>query len=359
MFVNEAWYVGAWSDEVGSSPLARTLLEQPIVFVRLGAGPPVALEDRCPHRGLPLSRGEVIDGALQCGYHGIQFDGTGRCLRVPGQAHTPEALRVRSYPVVEKNELIWIWMGAPETQARADPALIPDFPWHDGRDVWPHRVHVQNVACHYQLVIDNLLDLTHLAFVHKSTIGGDPDAHTRAEFNIENTPRGVRFIRWLLNSAPPPLYGKQVGFAGRIDRWMEFEYVAPGAVLQFTGAVDANTGAYDRGVRDGGFALRIFHNVTPETADRCWYFWSACHGHRRDDATITEALFVGVKTAFKEDESILEAQHRSLKRKAAPLYGTKHDSARVRADRVLNDMLEAERANESTARTPSAQGVNA
>ena len=339
MFVRNAWYVAAWPNEIASQPFTRTLLDEPIVLWRTAGGRLTALEDRCPHRGLPLSRGDVSGEALQCGYHGIQFAVDGRCVRVPGQDHTPDAMRVRAYPIVEKDGLVWIWMGRPQA---ADPKLIPNFPFHEGAGRWPHKTRTQSIRCDYRLVIDNLLDLTHLAYVHTSTIGGDPDAHTRAEFNLEPTLRGVKFIRWLLNSNPPPLYQKQAQFKGRVDRWMEFEYVAPASVLQFTGAIDADTGAYDRGKREGGFALRIFHNVTPETADSCHYFWSTCHGHRQEDPAITEALFAGVSAAFKEDESVLEAQHASLKRKPSPLYGTKHDSARVRAERVLNDMIEVE-----------------
>ncbi len=110
------------------------------------------------------------------GYHGISYTGDGRCAGIPGQKHVSTKIRVRSYPVVERDELIWIWMGEPEA---ADAQLIPPYPYHNDHAEWPHLTHTQRLRCDHRLVIDNLLDLTHLAFVHKGTIGGDPDATPR------------------------------------------------------------------------------------------------------------------------------------------------------------------------------------
>lgn len=339
MFVRRAWYVAAWASEVGSQPLARTLLGEPLVLFRVGDGTAAALEDRCCHRGLPLSRGEVVADTLVCGYHGLAYDRSGRCVGIPGQDTVPPQVRVRSHPVVEQDELLWIWMGEPEA---ADPVLIPAFPFHNDRQRWPHRVCTQRIACSYRLVVDNLLDLTHLAFVHKRTIGGDPKAHTGADFDVSPTERGVRFMRWLPDSVPPPTYVQAVGFKGRVDRWMEFEYIAPGVVHQFTGALDVEARARETGLRDGGFALRIMHAITPESADSCHYFWSGCHGYRQDEPAVTDQLFAALSATFAEDAIILEAQHASLRHAPGPLFSTVHDRARVAAERTLNRMLAAE-----------------
>jgi phenylpropionate dioxygenase-like ring-hydroxylating dioxygenase large terminal subunit len=341
MFVRNAWYVAAWSRELNDGMLARKLLNEPVVLFRSSSGAVSAVEDRCCHRGLPLSKGEVVGENIVCGYHGIAFNGSGRCVAIPGQSFVPPAMRVRSYPVFEQDGLVWIWMGEPE---RADTTTIPRYEFHNDPAQWPHCVRTQRIACDYRLVIDNLLDLTHLAFVHKRTIGGNPDAHTKAEFNVTATERGVKFIRWLLNSVPPPTYVDAVGFTARVDRWMEFEYVAPGVVYQFTGALDVGKGAYERGNRSGGFALRIFHGITPETADSCYYFWSGAHGYRQDDAEETDKLFAALSMTFDEDAVVLEAQHESLRQRPAPLYSTKHDKARVIAERKLNSLLEQEHA---------------
>jgi phenylpropionate dioxygenase-like ring-hydroxylating dioxygenase large terminal subunit len=344
-FIRNAWYVAAWSSEIGGRPFARTLLGEPVAVFRGASGSVAAVEDRCCHRGLPLSMGQVRGDTIVCGYHGISYDTQGRCVGIPGQPHVPPAMRVRAFPVIEKDELVWIWMGKRE---RADASSIPSFAYHNDHLRWPHRTHTQALRCDQRLVIDNLLDLTHLAFVHQRTIGGDPDAHTQAKFSVTPTDRGVSFIRWLLNSVPPPTYVNAVGFKGRVDRWMEFEFIAPGVVLQFTGALDVGTGAYDLGKREGGFALRIFHGITPATADSCHYFWSGCHGYRQDEPAVTDELFGALAATFAEDAAVLEAQHASLRARPAPLFSTTHDRARVLAERALERLLTAERAAEET-----------
>jgi vanillate O-demethylase monooxygenase subunit len=248
-------------------------------------------------------------------------------------------MRVRAYAVMEQDELVWIWMGRRED---AEPHTIPPFPYHHDHAKWPHHTRWRRLRCDYRLVIDNLLDLTHLAFVHKSTIGGNPDAHSNAKFSVAETERGVKFERWLLNSVPPPTYVDAVGFKGRVDRWMEFEFVAPGVVYQFTGALEVGQGAYELGKREGGFALRIFHGITPETDDSCHYFWSGCHGYRQSEAAVTDAIFATLDSTFSEDAVVLEAQHASLRRRPTPLFSTTHDRARVIAERALSRLVAAE-----------------
>jgi phenylpropionate dioxygenase-like ring-hydroxylating dioxygenase large terminal subunit len=340
MFIRNAWYVAAWASEIGARPFARTILGEPVVIFRRASGALAAVEDRCCHRGLPLSLGEVRGEAIVCGYHGISYDGNGKCLAIPGQPHVSSRMGVRAYPLVERDELAWIWMGDP---GEAQPELIPAYPYHNDHVEWPHLTHTQRLRCDYRLVIDNLLDLTHLAFVHKRTIGGDPDAHTTAQFSVTTTERGVKFIRWLLNSVAPPTYVDAVNFKGRVDRWMEFEFVAPCTVYQFTGALDVGKGAYDKGNREGGFALRIFHGITPETPDSCFYFWSGCHGYRQNEPDVTRAITAALTSTFAEDAVILEAQHASLRARPDPLFSTTHDRARVIAERALDKLLACER----------------
>src|SRR3546814_275858 len=121
------WYVASFSREVQSgSPLRRVLLDTPVLLYRTEAGQPVALYDRCPHRGAPLSNGKQIGDDIQCGYHGIRYGRDGRCTHVPSQPGTPAAMSVSSYPLVEKWKWIWIWLGDP---AKADEGLIPDHDW--------------------------------------------------------------------------------------------------------------------------------------------------------------------------------------------------------------------------------------
>ena len=133
MFLNNAWYVAAWSKDITSKPLGRTLLNEPIVLYRTSAGAVAALEDRCCHRGMPLSCGQVFGNNIRCEYHGMVFDGAGKCVEIPGQSIIPQSATVRSFPVEERDDLVWIWMG---DKALADPEKIVRYPWHQA---WPFK----------------------------------------------------------------------------------------------------------------------------------------------------------------------------------------------------------------------------
>jgi len=337
VFVTNAWYVAAWSSEIGRQPLGRTLLNEPIVLFRDAAGRAAALEDRCCHRGMPLARGEPAPGGLRCSYHGLVFDGAGRCVEIPTQKTIPPSLRVRSFPVEERDALVWIWMGDP---ARADPSEIVAYPWHAS---WPHKDKTERLACNYLLISDNLLDQTHAAFVHKSTLASNPDAYASAEMVTQPTDNGVKFTRWMLNCVPPDIYARAVTFEGRVDRWQEFEYVAPSCILQFTGALDVGSGAYERGKRDGGFGLRIFYGITPETEHSSWFLWSAANGYRQNEPAATDALYREMEAAFKEDEDVLDLQQARLQQfPDRKLVNIASDGARLIARRAVARRLERE-----------------
>ncbi|HSV46292.1 MAG TPA: aromatic ring-hydroxylating dioxygenase subunit alpha, partial [Ramlibacter sp.] len=233
MFVRNAWYVGAWSDEVApGGMLTRTLLGEPVLFYRSEDGALAALQDRCCHRGLPLSHGCVQGDRVQCGYHGLVFDARGACVKVPGQERIPPTPKVRSYPVVEKQGMAWIWMGEPE---RADASQIVSHPFHEDPD-WVWIKDCYRVEANYQLITDNLMDLTHVGYVHGRTIGGTPQAHSEALATTTGTERGVRVERWMLDSLPPPAYTVAHTFGTeRVDRWMEIEFFAPCVVRIHTG----------------------------------------------------------------------------------------------------------------------------
>ena len=129
MFLKNYWYVAAATTEIGRKPFRRVIMNEPVVLYRTQDGTPVGLEDRCPHRRLPLSMGKLIsDDVLQCHYHGLRYDCSGQCVKVPGQDAVPPSARVKAYPVVERYRWLWIWMGDP---ALADPDKITDFHWFD------------------------------------------------------------------------------------------------------------------------------------------------------------------------------------------------------------------------------------
>ena len=305
MFIRNAWYVAAWADEIGETPLARRILNEPVVLFRDQQNRIAALLDMCCHRGAPLHMGKVVEAGLQCGYHGLVFDRSGACVEVPGQTHILERTSVRSFPVVEQDAFVWIWMGDP---AKADPSSIVSWPYHT---TWPNKHTMYPIKAAAMLMVDNLMDLTHLGYVHTGTIGGNPSQHVGAKMDTERTPLGLRFTRWMLNSPPPPTYVKAVGFEGRIDRCQRFEFIAPGSVLQWTGANDVGIWR-DGDTSDCRLEFRLFHALTPETENTCFYFWSAANGFRRDDPSATEQFFEQVAAAFTEDKTVVEGQQLRL-----------------------------------------------
>lgn len=343
-FPENTWYMAAWSSEVTDKPFARTICNEKIVFFRDRASNKIAaLHDRCCHRGAAMSLGEITDAGLQCGYHGATFNCQGSCVDIPAQAKIPSKFRIRHFEVEEQDEIIWVWIGDP---ALADRSKILPYPYHNQPDQWPHKSHMYHVKADFRLLIENLMDLTHLAYVHKTTIGGNAKAHVEAKMTVTPKDSGLHFIRWLPGSQPPATYVKAVGFTGPVDRWMEFEFVAPSSVVQWTGAHEVGRGAEQNRNQPGGFSLRILHCLTPETATSSFYFWSASNGYRQDDPSATEQLFSEIHKAFQEDKVMIEAQQATLSATGGEtgLVDIASDGARVHMRRILAKMTPAETA---------------
>jgi phenylpropionate dioxygenase-like ring-hydroxylating dioxygenase large terminal subunit len=186
------WYVAAFSREVGSGLLARTLLDAPVVLYRTPDGRAVALHDKCAHKGLPLSMGKLCGESVQCGYHGIEFGPSGACTKIPQQNFIPPSMRVRSFPLIEKWQWIWIWMGDP---AKADPALIPDHYWlgldREGYTAVP--TFLMDIDANYQLLHDNLLDNTHISYMHAGLL--DSGEVAGSTFSVEQAGQIVKLVR--------------------------------------------------------------------------------------------------------------------------------------------------------------------
>ena len=253
---------------------------------------------------MPLSSGTVLADAIRCPYHGLEFAGDGRCTRIPAQDKVPDTARVRSYPVIEKQGILWIWMGDAEL---ADPTSVPDYPIHDDPAYAWRSAHFA-VNGNWQLLIDNLMDLSHLPYIHAKTIGGDPELHFKTKNQVEKTESGVRVIRHMPNSVPPPTYVDAAGFSGLVDRWQEIEF-EPVIIKIHTGACDAGTGALE-GKRDHGFSMRGFHGITPETATTTHYFWSMATNFL--DNGIPDKVFEQTALTFREDQEVLELQQARL-----------------------------------------------
>ena len=325
-FLRNSWYVAAWDREVSKVPLGRLFLNEPVVLYRKADGGVVALEDRCCHRQLPLSMGKVEGDALRCGYHGLKFEASGKCVEIPGQASIPPQARVRAYPAVEKFNWVWIWMGDP---ARADPALIPDWWWADHPE-WaftrPDRVRLE---CNYQLIADNVLDVTHLAYVHAGSIGAP--SITAFPGTVEREERLVRFTRWIKDRPPPPLYQRAGGFAGNVDRWQIVEHVPPCFTVNFAGCKDA----------ERKIDLMALSAPTPETERSTHYFFGFVRNFGLGDAETERICAVDMVQVFNEDFPVLEAQQRNMDARLSRI-DISVDAAPMAARRMLQAMIEKE-----------------
>jgi len=336
MFVRNAWYVAAWADEVSGKPLARRICNEPGVLYRDTAGKAAALIDMCCHRGAPLHMGQVVEQGLECGYHGLIFGTDGACVRIPGQDRIPERTRVRAFPLVEMDGFLWIWPGDAE---KADPASIVRYPWHNDTQNWPNKHTMYPIKASAMLMVDNLMDLTHLGYVHGSTIGGNPAIHVEAKMETTRTAMGLKFTRWMLNSVPPPTYTRAAKFEGRIDRAQMFEFIAPCSIHQLSAADDA--GAYANGLTERSkIQFRLFHGLTPETDTTCHYFWSTANGFRPEDPATTEQLFNEIAGAFLEDKAIVEGQQAMLtERGETDLVDIVSDATRLHMRRTVERLI--------------------
>jgi vanillate O-demethylase monooxygenase subunit len=338
MMVRNAWYMAGWAHELTTTPLARRICSDPIVLFRTEEGEAVALLDACSHRGAPLSRGAIVKCGIRCNYHGLVFNKEGICVQIPGQDTIPRKARVRAYPIHEKDNMVWIWMGDTE---RADPADILDYPFHNDPVNWPTRYEMAPAKANFLLLIDNLLDATHLAYVHPDSVGGaSPDVHFRAEMVIKRTGDGVRSERLMKGSPAPPAYTNCVPFEGPVDRWQEFDFIAPAVVLQYSGAVLA--GENREKSQQMRFDMRLFHALTPETDTTCFYFWSASNGHAKNDMLATDKIVDEITKAIVEDKAMVEAQQERICELGEDgLVDNRSDSVRILMRQAVNRLAES------------------
>lgn len=349
MFLRNAWYVAAWESEIGDAPFARKILNEPVVMFRTDSGI-VALEDRCCHRALPLSMGRVVGNQLQCGYHGLEFDASGACVKVPGQTHVPPGAQVRSYPVVQRYGWVWIWTGDP---ARADEGFLPDWSWLDspewktipGRDSTP-----MHVGGNYLLVSDNLFDITHLTYVHASSIG----ASSIVDFPVktERFDRGVRQTRIIYDRPAAPFYQKAGDFKGNVDRWIITDSVMPGYILADAGSVEVGTGITPGEVEAGrGVEMRILNLPTPETENSTHYFYAHARHFHVDSPEWDEIYRTQFTQVFDEDKVVLEAQQRRMdSHPDAAEIDINADAPNIQVRRMMDELISAEQAEFADAR---------
>lgn len=343
MFLYNAWYVAAWESEVADAPFARTILDEPVVLFRTQDGV-VALEDRCCHRALPLSMGRVVGDRLQCGYHGLEFDGTGACVKVPGQTRIPPGAEVRSYPVAQRYGWIWIWPGDPD---KADESLLPDWWWCESPEwkVIPGRGgEPMYVKANYMLISDNLFDVSHLTYVHSSSIGND--AIVEFPLKTEKLERGVRMTRLVPDRPPAPFWKKAGGFEGNVDRWAITTSDLPAYIVNDAGTVRIGSGVTPGGVDErNGVEMKVLNLPTPETETTTHYFYAHARHFKVDDPEWDEIYRTQFTTVFEEDQHILNAQQARISSMPdAPGIDINNDAPNILARRMLDELIAEEQA---------------
>lgn len=338
-FLRNAWYVAAWSAELAPGGMAhRKILGEPVLLLRDSTGTPAAIGDRCPHRFAPLHRGRLDGDTVECGYHGLRFDRTGQCVHNP-HGPTPRAARVPSYPLVERYSALWVWMGDP---ARADPAAIPEFDflvpeaWHVGTG---HML----VQAHYELESDNILDLSHIEFMHP-LFSSEAVRAGKLESSVEGETVWSR--RFITGDRPPEFIMSAFGIPpGRpVDRWLDVRWDAPALMALWTGGVVSGE------PRSAGRETPTAHLFTPETHSSTHYFYAI--GFPRAlgaaGADMAREHVELLRRPFElEDKPMIEAVARNME--GAEFWSLQPlllaiDTPAVRARRILARKIEAEQA---------------
>jgi vanillate O-demethylase monooxygenase subunit len=330
------WYVAGLDDEVQAGQLlARTYLGENVVLFRATDGTPNALEDRCPHRFAPLSAGTLREGTIQCGYHGLTFDASGACVHNP-HGPAPKAACVKAYPVIERHRLLWIWMG---DAACAEEALIPDFSAVAAAAEHSYFRGYLPTACDTMLLVDNILDLSHVDYLHPNTLGSG--AISRAKASVQDLSERSVKISWISSGdiAPPAFDAHLRRQKQPTDQWTEVTWTAPSNMLLSVGATLQGE------PRSSGVATLNLHLGTPERPGRTHYWYWAT----RDFAISSEAnaaIQPMVEHVFRhEDKPMLEAQQQRMG--GEEFWSLKPvllapDAGAVRARRKLKALIEAE-----------------
>ncbi|MDI2129117.1 aromatic ring-hydroxylating dioxygenase subunit alpha [Yinghuangia seranimata] len=301
-FVRNQWYVAAYAEEVARDLLGRTILGEPLVLFRSEEdGAVVALADRCVHRRYPLSASSLENDTVVCGYHGFTYDRTGACVRVPGQTRIPRTARVAAYPVVERDSLVWVWIGSPDL---ADPAAVPRARHLDAPG-WATVRGMEPIDADYGLLVDNLLDLSHETYLHNGYIGTPEVAESPITTDVDEDARVVRVSRRMADAACPPFYARSTGIAGRITRWQDIEYFAPCLYLLHSRISPV-------GEPERVFRTEITYAITPSAPGTVYDFWAVSRDFATDDAELDAFLYDFNREVVIQDVDALNLLQRTL-----------------------------------------------
>ena len=343
MWLKNCWYVIAWDHEIPAvdSPelFTRKVLNESILVYRTHSGSLVAMADKCCHRHAPLSVGRREGDSVRCGYHGMLFNPQGQCVEVPGMDKPPAKACVKTYPLAVKNTWVFVWMGDP---ALADLSMLPDNFSCDHPD-WVNIPGYMHYDTPYLLIADNLLDFSHLSYVHAKTLGGTT-AIAQARPQIEkidaNGQRGVKVSRFIDNVVASPFYLKFRDFDSLLNRWFVYDFLFPSTLLMHSGGRPVGDAPDDdsRAVR-----LHSCQTLTPETETSTHYFFQQSHPAGVQDETIKQIIFNSLIEAFNEDRDMITAQFNNLSAHAEEEMMPLHfDAALIQFRKLLKDAIAAE-----------------
>lgn len=335
-YVLNTWYPLTWSRNVGRELASYTLIEQKLVAYRKTDGSVAVLEDACPHRLLPLSAGKLKGDTVECGYHGMTFDCSGKCVRVPGQDNIPSTAVVKTFPAHENMGMLWVWMGDPEL---ADTSKVFDLPEYHSPEWSAVEGDALLIQADYLNLADNLCDPAHVNFVHLSTLGNASGENIPVYFEEEE--RKVLTWRWILDAPAIPVFAKHGNFKGNVDRWHYYHYYAPSLAIIDFGSADTGTGAPE-GKLDNCIRMFACHFIRPVDAHTSVDHWLHVKNFQATDAQNKE-LSDDFRIAFAEDKAILEAIDENEQR-----YPGRRpvriaiDAAPQRMRRMVDRMIQAE-----------------
>ncbi|MDF2120362.1 aromatic ring-hydroxylating dioxygenase subunit alpha [Roseiarcaceae bacterium H3SJ34-1] len=347
MLLPNHWYIAGFRTEITEKPVRRVVAGKPVVLYRTRDGQAAALEDRCAHRHVPLSMGSVCDdGTIQCLYHGIRYSTDGKAVFIPEQTRIPAIARVRSYAVAEKGPWLWVFMG---DAALADVATIQSYPWFE-REGWKHRTGFLHVKCNYKLIVDNLLNMAHLPYVHPNTIGSEGVVKD-AKVNVTRSGDSVRLARRMYDIEPPPTYKQAGGFEGNVNRWQTIDFFAPCYFEFHTGVIEAGHEIPEPGTHTPRSNVRVLdrhtmHAVVPESETSTSYFVGFAYDPNDMDERLADFVFDSTFRTFKEDVEVLEGQQMNMDTmEPAPFLDIVSDSAGLQAMRILDELETRQAAN--------------
>jgi phenylpropionate dioxygenase-like ring-hydroxylating dioxygenase large terminal subunit len=329
------WWVAGFSHEIGRSLLARWILDTPVLLYRTEAGEAVAMEDRCPHRLAPLSRGTLQGDEVECGYHGFRFGPHGRCTRVPTQ-RAPAPIGVEVYPTKELAPFVWVYLG---DRAAMDQVPTPNELSWSADPNFAVLSGCMEIRANYLLLKENVLDLTHFGYVHAKTFGITDWTHPPEVTHDENT---VTY-RQRFEACPLPAgYALALGLEPGViwNRETYGSFVSPALQVSANDMFDpSKPGEPPMG------RYRIAHATTPIDQRRMLYFWVFGRDHARTGAQMDQLRAI-VEQGFGEDQAILEAVQgladRVPRRGSSGERSVKADAAGVYARRIVERWMARE-----------------